>query len=63
PNSKDDWNIYIVGFSKMGWEEEAVQYIERLANGDQSSSWKAKWYLLKTFEEMDNDLYQWLKDA
>jgi len=58
--SEGKWRVYILGFSRSGWTEEAIQYQKELQKRKyKGENWQAVGMRLVDLNQLDQDLEQW----
>ena len=57
PKDTSDWKIYFTCFSKEGWDEESVTFVNRVDEGKVGTKhWQAQWCMLISLDDVDADL-------
>ena len=55
-----NWQVYFLGFSREGWNENAVEYMRQVSRALPSgTNWQTQGMRLLTLEDVDTDLHAW----
>jgi uncharacterized protein len=55
-----DWQVYFLGFSREGWNENAVEFAHNIARlRPAGPNWQVQGMRLLSLEDVDNDLQEW----
>ncbi len=55
-----NWQVYYLGFSREGWNENAVEYAQKIAQAPPvGTNWQMQGIRLLTLDEVDADLHDW----
>ncbi len=55
-----NWQVYFLGFSREGWNENAVEYARSIAQAPSAgANWQMQGIRLLTLDEVDADLHGW----
>jgi AAA+ ATPase superfamily predicted ATPase len=55
-----NWLVYFLGFSREGWNENAVDYSRKIAQEcPEGTNWKTVGIRLLSLDDMDSDLVEW----
>ena len=58
--SDGNWKVFYLGFARSGWTVEAQQFAESLKSAKiQGATWKSTGMLLRTLEQVDDELESW----
>jgi AAA+ ATPase superfamily predicted ATPase len=55
-----NWQIYFLGFAREGWNENAVEYAQKIWRDlPAGSNWKTEGIRLLSLDDLDTDLHEW----
>jgi AAA+ ATPase superfamily predicted ATPase len=53
------WKIFYLGFARQGWTEPATKFAQDQIEKAQGARWQVAGFLLRTLDEVDNELRDW----
>ena len=53
------WKTFYLGFARSGWTSEAVEFAEGSAKKAQGKQWRSTGMLLKSLDQIDEELAKW----
>ncbi|MEM9776173.1 MAG: ATP-binding protein [Chloroflexota bacterium] len=57
PKDTSEWRVYFTCFSKSGWDDESLTFIDRVDEGKVGTKhWQAQWCRLISLDDVDADL-------
>ena len=57
-----NWHLYFLGFSREGWNENAIEYARKIAQERPAgANWKTEGIRLISLDEVDSDLREWAR--
>jgi hypothetical protein len=55
-----NWQVFFLGFSREGWNENAVDYASKIGQDRLAqTNWQIQGMRLLTLEDVDTDLHEW----
>jgi hypothetical protein len=55
-----NWQVFFLGFSREGWNENAVEYARNITQmRPAEANWQIQGMRLLTLDEVDTDLHGW----